>query len=490
MWLGAVYLVNTFLLMAIAVQEVKRPGRALVWIVLDLLLPLLGFVAYLVLSRPLKIRRQFPNPAKTNLQDTGHCDFEGWGQASQDIAQAMQNIIGLSPLPGQVQVLTDGAKTYSALLKSLQTAHTSIDIEYYIFRDDHVGRLITNTLLDKAQKGVRIRFLRDGLGSRGFPKRLVQEMMQAGIECKTFFPVHFPSWITTINHRDHCKIVVIDHKEGFVGGINIGDEYLGLKAEIGPWRDTHLRLVGNPARELESIFQANWQIATADKSSQFRPRTAPQRLALHKQLNLSSEMGPIDSDSGRDYSQSPPFFNSHIQTVQSGPDSRVHNIHELFFFALTMARSRVEITTPYFVPDTDLVVALKAAARRGVNVRMLVPLQPDHKIIALASQTYYVELLQSGVTIYRYQSGVLHAKVVTVDKELAIVGAANFDIRSFRLNYEVCEILYCQGVTEELVGQFERDLAVSEQLTLEQAERESLGKGVAAKGARILAQWL
>lgn len=524
-WLAALYLVNTLLLIAVAIREVNRPVRALLWVVIGLVLPLVGFFGYLILTRPLRTQRQrqglppLPSqPATRHSTPAKDAHFKG---SSADVAKAMQRIVGARPLPGQVQVLTNGSETYASLLKALRRAKASIDMEYYIFRDDHVGRLVLGTLLEKARLGVRVRFLRDGIGSRGFPKERLLEMAQAGIECKTFFPMRFP-WLTpTVNHRDHRKIVVVDSKEAFVGGINVGDEYLGIKPEIGPWRDTHLRILGDPVQELASLFESNWQIAEADfkpgshnkterqtkPGSHFENRTRAQSEGESGNLSRthSRRPGAASQNFKTPFSAANLNFNteienllqdrcrvwdSDIQTVQSGPETKVQGIHQLFFLGLTLARHSVEITTPYFAPDSDIVAALKTAAMRGVRVRLLVPFEPDHKIIALACRTYYPELLEAGVEIYLYLAGVLHAKVMTLDEEFAIVGAANFDMRSFRLNYELCEIIYRKDVAIDLIDQFERDLQTSKELTLKEVKDESVLKQIREKAARILAQWL
>lgn len=511
LFVAGIYLVNTLLLIAIALKEVERPVRALLWMALDVLLPLVGFVVFLLLSIPLGIKRQgFDEAPATHAaaatNGTGTTgDFSscraGNGDLSTRLANAMYQMTGSQPLSGQVQVLTNGHETYAALLRSLESAQLSIDIEYYIFRADTVGRLIIDTLIERALAGVQIRFLRDGLGSRGFPKSILLEMAAVGIECKSLFPLRFP-WLTkTLNHRDHCKIVVVDNSEGFVGGINIGDEYLGAKSAIGPWRDTHLRLLGEPVRDLIKIFQANWGIATADAihlpANTHANRQTPaqaegydaQRQKAHLQRAQAQNKHLYESLQQKQLDLAP-LFGCRIQTIQSGPDTSVQSIQELFFLGLTLATSTVDVTTPYFAPDSDIVAALKSAARRGVRVRLLLPVKVDHKLIALATRTYYRELLESGVKIYLYNKGVLHAKVMIVDGELAMVGAANFDMRSFSLNYEVCEVIYHTGVTEDLLLQFNRDLQHAGELTLSQTEGKPLGTRIAEKGARILGQWL
>lgn len=539
-WVVALFAMNTALLCVVAIREVERPTRALTWLVVGMVLPGIGFLVYLVLSdRP---SRRRPGQKRVQTTELKWAPPQSWGKSAASVARLTLKLTGVSPVSSKVGVLTNGNETYKALIFTLQKARESIDVEFYIYRDDHIGRTLTDILLTKAREGVQVRFMVDGWGSRKLPRRVLDGMKSAGIDCRRFFPVRFPWIIPTLNHRDHCKIVVIDRRIAFAGGINVGDEYTGRKPQTGPWRDTHLALTGEAVRQLEKVFEMNWSVATPHpepaNSFQSAPKSKhPSPMSVAKQpskqpsarsarsdhksdlrlFNLQFngewaseweqrrpglEQGETGSQAARQSSEvSHPgpteksmeighLAPAWVQTVQSGPDSPGQAIEQLFFEALTQAVKSIEVTTPYFVPDTDIISALKNAAYRGVRVRLLLPLQADHRVIAMASRTYFAELVEAGIQIYLYKKGILHAKVMTIDKEVSIVGAANFDLRSFRLNYEVSEVIYSQDVASRLVSRFEKDLENAQLLTHQQLAQETGLQRTLNRGARVLSLML
>jgi phosphatidylserine/phosphatidylglycerophosphate/cardiolipin synthase-like enzyme len=401
------------------------------------------------------------------------------------------------PVHSAFRVFHDGDQAFAALFSSLQNAKATIDIEFFIVRYDHVGQRLVQTLCDKAASGVRVRFLRDGVGSLRFPRKAIQAMQRHGIECRTFFPLKFP-WLTPqLNHRDHCKIVVVDGKEAFVGGINIGDEYTGHKPGVGPWRDTHMQLLGEEAaRQLQAVFNMNWGVATPDAGTRAHPRTRQKGRAgqLQSRPSLPSlagewagELAPVPEESPL---PSTDWLHGLTQTVEGGPDRRIETVRNLFFTSITQAEHSVDITTPYFVPDTDLMTALKAAVHNGVRVRLLIPRQPDHKLVGLASRSFYEDLLAAGVHVFLYEGAVLHAKIMTVDGEFSVIGAANYDARSFRLSCEVCQAVYSRQLAAALSDQFERDLRQARPLTREWLEGRSRWEVGKERAARLLAPLL
>jgi phosphatidylserine/phosphatidylglycerophosphate/cardiolipin synthase-like enzyme len=411
-------------------------------------------------------------------------------------------------------VLTNGIETYEKLIKSIQNAQRTIDLEYYIYRDDQIGRRITDLLIERATAGVRIRFLRDGWGSRKFPRRQIIRMMEAGIQCRTFFPIRFPWVMSTLNYRDHCKNVVIDGKEAFTGGINVGDEYTGLKPNVGFWRDTHVQIVGEAAVDLQAVFDAHWNIASPERMKTRTPlntkvedtrkhiqglRHTSQNIAPPGRDTLSewsakwgTELGAMDSTGVDIVPSTKALQKAYVQTLEGNPRIPTQVIRQAYFICLTQATQTIDITTPYFVPDADIIMAIKTAVARGVRVRLLVPRQMDLStmIVGAASRTYYGELLEAGVHIYLYNKGMLHAKLMIIDGEIAEVGAANYDMRSFRLDYEVCEVLYSADVARELTEQFERDLTDSVPLHIEDLRQRSRTQRILDQGARLLSPLL
>ncbi len=507
-WLLWLFLINMLLLLFVAVLEVRRPAKALNWLTICLILPVIGFGLYLITSNPKRIRRQRLTSAH-NQSDTLPDSFSS--QASV-IAHALHRLAVNGLRFGRAQILTNGIETYEKLIESIQHAQRTIDLEYYIFRDDQIGNRITDLLIEKTEAGVRVRFLRDGWGSRKFPRRQIMRMMDAGIECRTFFPIRFPWVLSNWGYRDHCKIVVIDGREAFTGGINIGYEYTGLKPNIGFWRDTHMRIVGEVAADLQAVFNVHWNIASPERlkmrtywngkvedtrKSIEVPSKLPHYSASSGRAGLSgwaaewaAELGVMDGNGVDTNLNTEVLHKAYVQTFEGNPGLPTPVIREVYFICLTQATRTIDITTPYFVPDADIIMALKTAVARGVRVRLLVPRHSDQKLVDLASHTYFGELLEAGVQIYQYHKGMLHAKLMVIDGEIAEVGAANYDMRSFRLNYEVCEVLYSADVALQLTEQFERDLNESTPLRIEELLQRSHSQRMIEQGARLFSPML
>jgi cardiolipin synthase len=493
MWILGLYLVNTIFMLIVAIREVRRPAKALNWLTIGLILPVIGFGLYLITSNPVRIRRErltSPHNKSDTLPDS-------FSRSALVIAHALRHFTVHGLQAARVQILTNGVETYEKLIESIKNAQRTIDIEYYIFRDDHIGRRITDLLVERAVAGVRIRFLRDGWGSRKFPRHQIIRMMDSGIECRTFFPLRFPWVMSNLNYRDHCKIVVIDGKEAFTGGINVGDEYTGLKPNVGFWRDTHVRIVGEAVDDLQAVFDAHWNMASPDRKK-YRRRWNTKAADTRKHISQTiappslslplaewgTELGTMDGTGVHPSTKA--LQKAYVQTLEGNPGIPTQVIREAFFICLTQATRTIDITTPYFVPDADIIMAIKTAVARGVRVRLLVPRRVSPKIVGPASLTYYGELLEAGVHIYLYEKGMLHAKVMIIDQEIAEVGAANYDMRSFRLDYEVCEFMYSADVARELTEQFERDLKDSVPLRIEDLQQRPRLQRILDQGARLL----
>ncbi|MDB5055126.1 MAG: cardiolipin synthase [Bacilli bacterium] len=505
-WILGLYLLNTVFMLIIAIREVRRPAKALNWLTVGLILPVIGFGLYLITSNPVHIRRKrltSPHNESDKLPDS-------FSRSALVIAQALRHFTVNGLRTVQVQMLTNGIETYGKLIESIQNAKRTVDLEYYIYRDDYIGRRITDMLIERASAGVRVRFVRDGWGSRKFPRAEIIRMMNAGIECRTIFPLRFPWIMSTLTYRDHCKIVVIDEEEAYTGGINVGQEYTGLKPNVGFWRDTHMRIVGEVALDLQAIFDAHWNFASPEKTKS-RTRTnsedmrKPIRDPVHKLKNKTqsgraalsgwsvewgSDLGTMDGTDVDTVTVKKGLQKAYVQTFEGNPGIPTQVIREAYFICLTQATQTIDITNPYFVPDADVIMAIKTAVARGVRVRLLVPHHVVPKIVGPASRTYYGELLEAGVHIYLYNKGVLHAKLMVIDGEIAEVGSSNYDIRSYRLNYEVCEVLYSADVARELTEQFERDLTDSIPLRMEDLQQRSPSQRILDQAARVFSPLL
>ena len=499
-WIISLCLLNTVCLLIVAIREVRRPSKALFWLTISLVLPFIGFLFYLITSSPVSISRE----RLTSPHDKLDTFPRSFSDSTSVIAHSLQPLSVHGLQASRVQVLENGSRTYNKLIESLQNAQSTIDMEYYIYRDDQIGRHITDALIKRSTAGVRIRFLRDGWGSRQFPKDQIIQMMDAGIKCRTIFPLRFPWVLSNLTYRDHCKNVVIDGKEAFTGGINVGYEYTGLKQDVGFWRDTHVRIVGEVANDLQAIFASHWNIASPERMKMTTQRkrktkdTPSHKIALPSSAfsgwstEWNYEIGTIDGTNIDTDPNIDTLQEAYLQTVEGNPGIPTQIIRETYFICLTQATQSIDIYTPYFVPDGDIIMALKTAVLRGVRVRLLVASQKDLStlIAGLASRTYYGELLEAGVDIYQYNKGMLHAKVMVIDKEIALVGTANYDIRSFRLDYELCEVIYSADVARELTEQFEYDLTNSVALQIDDLSQRSVTQRIIEQGARLLSPML
>lgn len=370
---------------------------------------------------------------------------------------------GRAPLSqnNTIHVLTNGEEKFTALIEDLGNAQYYIHLEYYIFRADEIGTQLQNLLIHKVQTGVKVRVILDALGSYTLPASFIEKMRSAGIEVNMFFPLKFPRVLSTINYRNHRKCVVIDGRIGYLGGLNVGDEYLSRDPKLGFWRDTHLRLEGECVQTMQATFLNDWYFLTQQELADRRYYPQPQVAG-----------------------------NALTQILAGGPDSKQEPMKELFFTILTTAQKEILLTTPYFIPDESMLMALKSAALSGLKVKILVQGKPDHQLPYLASASYFEELLKVGVQIYRYQKGILHSKVLIIDQQMSIVGSANFDIRSFQLDFELSALIYSSEIAERLYVDFQHDLEESILLNYEEFSQRKLWQKIKEANASLLAPLL
>lgn len=452
--------------------ENRRPEHTITWLVVLGSFPVLGFFFYLMFGRNYRKQRLFKK--KAMLDEQTFLKFQT--QREYDVEQLeieehqrpllqLAHRIGKSPvsLATETKVLTNGQETFSTIFEELKKATHHIHLEYYIVRHDEVGQELKAILMEKAKNGVHVRFLYDAVGSWKLSKTYIQELRDAGVEMIPFSPVRLPFLSNKINFRNHRKIIVIDGTVGFVGGLNIGDEYLGKNKYFGFWRDTHLWIRGEAVRTLQLIFLQDWYYMTGK--------------TLLTPEYLSPQLVHYDGQGG-------------VQLIAGGPDQKWEVIKHLYFAMITSVQRSIWIASPYFVPDEDILTALKVAALSGIDVRILAPKRPDKKIVFYASRSYFPELLEAGVKIYEYSKGFLHSKIMIVDGELASIGTANMDMRSFHLNFEVNAFLYHTDSTKKLVADFLEDLKDSSQIDDETFRRRPLSIRVVESVSRLLSPLL
>jgi cardiolipin synthase len=361
-----------------------------------------------------------------------------------------------APTCGNNVKLLVANQAYDALEEAIEGAQSHIHMLYYIFETDRTGARFRDLLVKKANEGVTVRLLVDGVGSFGTSHFMIP-LTQVGGKFAEFLPVGQLSRHWHPNLRNHRKIAVVDGQVGFTGGVNIGDEYTGRKRRVGKWRDAHIQVTGPAVNHLQEVFAEDWYFATGE--------------------DLISE---------RYYPDQQPEGDQTVQIIASGPDTETQPLQRIFFTAITSAQQRIYLTTPYFVPDQAMLVALETAALRGVEVKLLLPHRSDMKLVLHAGRSYYKELLVSEVQIYEYLPGILHAKTMVVDDRWATVGSANMDVRSFKLNFEVNAMIYGPEFNKELADVFHKDLMQARKVTLEELAEKSLGSRMAEGLARVL----
>ncbi|MBM7644035.1 cardiolipin synthase [Scopulibacillus daqui] len=454
--------------------ENRQPSKTISWLMVLALFPIVGFIIYIVFGQNYRKQRLFMK--RTFLDDQQFNDIAASSKAiKQDERQLMgehqQTLIRLAEQLGQypvsfgteTKVLTNGNQTFKEILQEIKKAKHHIHLEYYIVRNDEIGSLLKDLLIEKAKQGVEVRFLYDAVGSWKLNKKYVRELNNAGVETVPFFPVRFPIINHRVNFRNHRKIVVIDGNVGFMGGLNIGDEYLGKNPSFGFWRDTHLLVRGEAVRSLQTIFLQDWYIMTGEAKTE----------------EVYFDVKPVEGAS-----------HGACQMVASSPYSEWEVIKNLFFSMIVSAKRSIWIASPYLIPDDDILSALKIAALSGIDVKILVPFRPDKRIVFYASHSYFPELLEAGVKIYEYRDGFMHSKVIIVDHELASIGTSNMDMRSFHLNFEVNAFLYRTDSTIQLVADFIDDLDHATEIDYESFKKRPIITRVVESTSRLLSPLL
>ncbi|OCA84252.1 cardiolipin synthase [Bacillus sp. FJAT-27225] len=452
--------------------ENRHPTQTITWLVVLGSLPLLGFIFYILFGRNYKKERMYRK--KYLLDKQAYLTVEGEplpnpktppefvGQQHRLVSLAQK--LGNSPISftTETKTLTNGEETFGNILRELKKAKHHIHLEYYIIRDDGIGKEIKSVLANKAREGVKVRVLFDDVGSWKLSRKYINDLKNAGVEIVPFGPVKLPFLSSKFNFRNHRKIIVIDGVVGFVGGLNIGDEYLGRIKKIGFWRDTHLMLKGEAVRSLQVIFAQDWYYMTNHSL-------------------LTEEYLPQGKGSR---------FQGGVHLIAGGPDNEYTTIKNMLFSMITAAEKSVWIASPYFIPDEDIFSALKIAALSGIDVRILMPNKPDKWIVFHASRSYFPDMLEAGVKIYEYTRGFMHSKIVIVDGELASIGTSNMDMRSFHLNFEVNAFLYRTDSTRKLVADYGKDLKDSKRLELETFNKRHFGYRLLESTSRLLSPLL
>jgi cardiolipin synthase len=466
------------LLVALAVLAVLRrprePRAMLAWILALLFVPVVGLLLFVLIGEPRvhRTRRRRKRRRLRVLEATHRRTASRWegdpDRVNHDPDHTVANLMklatrigGLAPTRGNdVVVHHDADKMLLDMSLAIQSARSHVHMEYYIFQPDETGQAIRDLLIAKAREGVKCRLLLDFVGCWKLFNRFLRPMREAGVEVVFFMP-----WLPwrgsrRLNFRNHRKIVVVDGKIGFTGSQNIGDEYRGRRQGMR-WRDTHMRVLGPAVHQLQDVFIEDWAFASRRE---------------------------IGGDWDRYFPPTETSGNHLVQVIPSGPDREVNVLHHLLLGAIGAAHKTICLATPYFVPDQAMVLSLQTAAYRGVQVRLLIPAKTDHDVVLWAGRSFYNELLRAGVEIYEYEEGMLHSKMILVDDVCTLVGSANFDERSLRLNFELSMVLYDPAVTSQLHSEF--DTLLREARRIRFRDRFSLANGVRLGLARLISPLL
>ncbi len=447
------FLLGLFNVPSVLIERKGRPTAALAWMMALLLLPYLGPLLWWSIGRLyLRRRRRRRHRAKAAVisrltdvrRDLGPDRVSGkhalFSRATaREQARALvfteSDLVFRSRAPNHVRLLIDATAAYDAMERAIRAAEHHVHFQFYIYQVDATGRRFRDLLAERARAGIRVRVLVDGVGGASAAGEFFDPLRAAGAFVSTFLPLRFLRRRLSINFRNHRKILVVDGRVAFTGGLNIGDEYMGA------WHDLALQLEGPVVDQLQEVFAEDWYFAEGFS------------IATRRYFGRFDEVGklPMGSDPRE-------TLEARCRIIASGPDAATNLMFQVFFLACTTATERIYIVTPYFIPDQAMMVALCSAAERGVDVRLMLPRTADVPFASLASRSYYDGLIASGVRVFEYEPGILHAKALIFDRDWAVCGSANVDIRSFRLNFEAGCFMEGEAVNARLTALFEADL--------------------------------
>lgn len=449
---AAIFIFNIALAAALVFLERRDASSTWAWLLVLFFIPIFGFFIYLLLGRQLRKKTLFKwegsrrvgieSRIAHQMDELNEGRFEFKDPNAKNYTDLvylhLRNNGALLTQDNSVQIFNDGRKKFDSLIQDIENARHHIHIQYYIFRLDELGTRIVDALTIKAKEGLKVRLLYDDMGSRRLSKRHFKALIEAGGEVETFFPSIMPIINPRLNYRNHRKIVVIDGEVGYIGGFNVGDEYIGLSRKFGYWRDTHLRLEGSALHPLQTRFIRDWNQASA-----------------RHDIEYDESFFPVKHGKG----------NTSMQIVSSGPDEEWEQIKDGYLKLINLAKEYIYIQTPYFIPDASFYDAIRIAALSGIDVRIMIPNKPDHPFVYWATYSYVGQMLRAGARVFIYDNGFLHTKMIVTDNKASTVGTANIDVRSFKLNFEVNAFIYDEKVSTDLAELFHRDMKLSTELT-------------------------
>ena len=451
-----------------SVMNTRTPQGSIAWAISLVTFPYISVPAYWVFGRDkfngyvlarqheLELLDETIQHASQQIENVAGTGPDPWRSSVISGLQAMARI----PVTGgnSVELLIDGEDTFNSIFEGIDSAEKYVLVQFYIVRDDGLGRELKSHMAAKALSGVRVLFLYDEIGSLALPKSYTEELRAAGVEVRPFHSRKGSGNRFQLNFRNHRKTVVVDGQVAWIGGHNVGDEYLGKDPKFGRWRDTHVRFEGPAVIGAQLAFVEDWRWA-ADEP--------PGNLNWTPHIAKDGE--------------------AQVLVIASGPADVMETSSLMFMQAINAASTRIWITSPYFVPDDAIVHALQLAGLRGVDVRILIPEKADSMLVTLAAYSYFTDVKKSGVKIYRYQDGFLHGKTMLIDDSASTVGTANFDNRSFRLNFEIATLVFDPTFTNEVEKMYEQDFAAARLMQPDEYDNKPFWFRLAVRTARLTA---
>ncbi len=463
-FLGTIYVLNSITIITILFVERKKTSTALSWILILTFIPVLGFIFYPILGRNLRPnqKRTFALKKKLDILYNERLHKENYLLKYDNKNYIDKELIPYEDIikmnsngansyyssDNDIQIYTKGEDKFKSLLEDIRAAKETINILYYIINNDKLGNKVVDLLTKKASEGVEVRVLYDHVGSILTPHKMFKNLIKCGGEVYRFSPIKIGTY-TRVNYRNHRKIVIIDGKIAYTGGMNIGDEYLGLDNRIKPWRDTHLRITGTSVYTLQERFLMDWSYAS-DSERETDIDT------LNKFFPKVKCKGSIGA-----------------QVISSGPDVNGDHIKKAYIKMIASAKKTIYIQTPYFIPDDSFIEALQIAILSGVDVKIMLPKIYDKLLVYRATTSYIKDILQYGGEVYLYP-GFLHSKMLVIDGKVASIGTANMDVRSFSYNFEVNTFIYDNELAYKCNQIFEEDRKISEFVTKEVYDKRKL----------------
>lgn len=462
-----IFLVNILLAIFLIFFERRNPSTTWAWLLILIFFPIVGFIVYLFFGQNLSREKIFNKKIiKDNEKSTYLKKLRFSYKYDIDAIENADTIRMLYKSSGSiftqnnhVQLYFDGEEKFGALFSEIKNAKKFIHIEYYIIQKDTIGLKLINALTEKAKEGVEIKLLFDAMGSRKITPSIVKPLIEAGGKVFSFFPSKISFINRRINYRNHRKIVVIDSQVAFLGGFNIGNEYISKDPKIGYWRDTHIKIMGEAINDLEERFLLDWTYASNEYIDDYS------KYFISKTFN--------EPDVG-------------LQIVSSGPDLKEQHIRNGYIKIINHAKNTLYLQSPYFVPDDSMLNALKICALSGKDVRIMIPGNPDHIFMGWAANAYIKTLLDCGIKVYLYNNGFIHCKTIMADGSVCSIGTANMDIRSFKLNFETNAFIYNRNICTTVEKQFLKDMEYCTEVTLQNFQSRPLRSKIFESITRLL----